>query len=122
MSPANIAIWFDIPVDDLDRAMRFYEQVIGSPLQRYSAPSIEGALFPERGVTGTLLKGEGFVPGTNGSVIYLDGGSDLSSMLERAGLAGGRVLLPKTEIEGDRGFFAYFLDSEGNRVGIHSTG
>lgn len=117
---ANIANWFDIPVTDLDRAGRFYGVLIGQELMRYEAPGIEGALFPAAGVTGTLLKGDGFVPGHQGSVVYLDGGNDLSTILDRVEPAGGKILQPKTEINEDRGYFAYFEDSEGNRVGLHS--
>ena len=72
MVTCNIANWFDIPVEDLERAMRFYAEVIAEPLQQYSAPGLEGALFPDRGVTGTLLKGDSFIPGKDGSVVYLD--------------------------------------------------
>lgn len=122
MATTNMANWFDIPVEDLDRATLFYAEVVAEPLQRYSAPGLEGALFPDRGVTGTLLKGDGFSPGKGGCVVYLDGGEDLDPMLRRAEQAGGKVLLRKTEIDGGRGYFAYFEDSEGNRVGIHSTG
>jgi len=122
MSSSQIVNWFDIPVGDLDRAMKFYTEVVAEPLQRYSAPGLEGALFPERGVTGTLLKSDGFTPSAQGCVVYLDGGDDLEPMLRRAEQAGGTVLLPKTEIDGNRGFFAYFKDTEGNRVGIHSAG
>ena len=122
MPTSNIANWFDIPVEDLERAMHFYAEVFAEPLQKYSMPGIEGALFPNRGVTGTLLKGDGFTPGKAGSVVYLDGGEDLDPMLRRAEQAGGKVLLPKTEIGGGRGYFAYFEDSEGNRIGLHSTG
>lgn len=122
MASSQIVNWFDIPVSDLDRAIKFYTEVVAEPLQKYSAPGLEGALFPERGVTGTLLKGDGFKPSIQGCVVYLDGGDDLEPMLRRAEQAGGKVLLPKTEIDGNRGFFAYFMDTEGNRVGIHSTG
>lgn len=116
----NVVNWFDIPVRDLDRASKFYCEVIDGKLERYSAPGIVGAMFPPAGVTGTLLKGEGFVPSSEGSVVYLDGGDDLSPMLARAEAAGGSVLQPKTEIGGGRGYFAYFEDSEGNRIGLHS--
>ena len=122
MTTPNIANWFDIPVEDLERAMRFYAEVIFEPLQKYSVPGLEGALFPSRGVTGTLLKGDSFTPGKGGCVVYFDGGENLEPMLRRAEQAGGKVLLPKTEIKGGRGYFAYFEDSEGNRIGIHSTG
>lgn len=119
MAP-NIVNWFDIPVIDLDRAIQFYSEVIGSKLERYSAPGIDGATFPMGGVTGTLLKSEGFVPSSEGSVVYLNGGDDLSQMLARAEVAGGKVLLPKTEIAGGRGYFAYVQDCEGNRIGLNS--
>lgn len=116
----NVLSWFDIPVVDLARAIRFYEAILGVELQRYDAPGIEGALFPARGVSGTLLKGQGFSPSHQGSVVYLDGGADLNTILKRVEPAGGKQLLPKTEIPGGRGFFAYFQDSEGNRIGLNS--
>lgn len=121
--PRDVINWFDIPVSDLDRAARFYGAILGGvTLERYRTPSIAGALFPEGGVTGTLLQGEGFVPGHGGSVVYLNGGDDLDTILGRVAGAGGAVLLPKTPIGGDRGYFAYFEDTEGNRIGLHSRG
>jgi uncharacterized protein len=122
MEKDNIVNWFDIPVADLDRAIGFYETVMAKPLKRYQTPEIEGALLPANGVSGTLIKGKGFTPSTQGAVIYLNGGEDLSGLLSRAERAGGKVLLPKTEIGGDMGYYAYFQDSEGNRIGIHSSG
>ncbi len=91
-------------------------------LERYSGPGIKGALFPVSGLGGTLIQGEGFTPSYQGSIVYLNGGNDLNTVLNRITGAGGRVLLEKTEIGGDRGFFAYFEDTEGNRVGLHSAG
>lgn len=119
----NALNWFDIPVSDLDRAMTFYGEILGGTLERYAGNGIEGALFPCTGTAcGTLLKGEGFTPSHQGSVVYLNGGSDLTTILNRVEGAGGKVLLPKTEIGGGRGSFAYFEDTEGNRVGLHSLG
>ncbi|MPV39078.1 VOC family protein [Georgenia subflava] len=118
----DVVAWFDIPVTDLDRATAFYGAILQAELTRYSAPGIEGALFPTTGLSGTLLKGEGFVPSHAGSVVYLDGGDDLSTVLDRVEAAGGTVLLPKREIGGGRGYFAYFQDTEGNRIGLHSAG
>ncbi len=117
----DVINWFDIPVLDLNRATRFYEALLGVKLQRYEGPGLEGALFPAKGLSGTLLKASGFVPSHDGAVVYLNGGDDLSGLLGGVESAGGKVLLKKTEIPGGRGFFAYFQDSEGNRVGLHST-
>lgn len=118
----NAVSWFDIPVTDLDRATNFYERITDSKLVRYGTNEIEGAMFAVKGVSGTLIKGKSFVPSQEGSIIYLDGGADLSGVLGRVEEAGGKVLLPKTPIGEGRGFFAYFLDTEGNRVGLHSLG
>lgn len=119
----NSINWFDIPVSDLDRATTFYSEILDSTLERYEGNGIEGALFPCSGAAcGTLLKGESFVPSHQGSVVYLNGGSDLTTILSRVAGAGGKVLLEKTEIGGGRGSFAYFEDTEGNRVGLHSSG
>ncbi len=114
--------WFDIPVHDLERATAFYNDVLGTTLERYGGPGLQGALFPVPGVSGTLIQGEGFTPGYGGSVVYLNAGDDLNAVLNQVAGAGGKVLLEKTEIGGDRGFFAYFEDTEGNRVGLHSVG
>lgn len=121
-APHHTLNWFDIPVTDLDRAARFYGDLLGVTLERYATPQIAGALFPAGGVTGTLLQGDGFVPGHHGSVVYLNGGDDLNGILGRVEDAGGTVLLPKTAIGGGRGYFAYFEDTEGNRVGLQSPG
>lgn len=119
----NVISWFDIPVEDLERAAAFYGRILEAELPTYEAgPGVSGALFPMTGVTGTLLKGAGFTPSHDGSVVYLDGGNDLDGILGRVEGAGGSVLLPKTEIPGGRGYFAYFRDVEGNRVGLHSRG
>lgn len=118
----NALSWFDIPVHNLDLATAFYNEILGATLERYGGPGLQGALFPALGVSGTLIQGEGFTPGHGGSVVYLNAGDDLNVVLNRVAGAGGKVLLEKTEIGGDRGFFAYLEDTEGNRVGLHSTG
>ncbi|MGV3623316.1 MAG: VOC family protein [Archangium sp.] len=122
MTTQNAVRWFDIPVADLDRATKFYERITESKLVRYGTDQITGAMFAVKGVSGTLIKGHSFVPSQEGSIVYLDGGDDLSVVLSRVPDAGGKVLLPKTPIGEGRGFFAYFLDTEGNRVGLHSLG
>ncbi len=121
--PSNAISWFDIPVSDLDRAATFYGEILGAPLGRYEGSGITGALFPCGGAAcGTLIQGQDFIPSHQGSVVYLNGGSDLDTILNRVEGAGGKVLLGKTEIGGGRGSFAYFEDTEGNRIGLHSPG
>ena len=80
------------------------------------------AMFPaEDGISGAVIKAEGYTPSADGSVIYLNAGADLSDALGRVEAAGGQVLVPKTGI-GENGFFAFLLDTEGNKVGLHSMG
>jgi predicted enzyme related to lactoylglutathione lyase len=118
---ANALNWFEIPVHDMHRAVRFYSTVLGVQLE--AGPASEGylmATFPaDNGVGGALLQGEGYVPSTNGAVVYLNGSPDLAALLDRVEPAGGKVLVPKTDI-GENGFMAFFLDTEGNKVGLHS--
>jgi len=80
------------------------------------------ALFSvkDRFNTGALVKGEGYVPSMDGAVVYLNGGKDLSKVLARVNKAGGKVLLEKTFLSEQAGHIAYFKDTEGNKVGLHS--
>lgn len=121
----NVAVWFELPATDLDRAETFYKAVLGHPMRREPTPdgSMEMAIFDPEGaeVKGCLIRGDHFVPSAEGALVYLDGGADLAGPLGRVEGAGGRVLMPKTPI-GPYGFIAVFQDSEGNRVGLHSLG
>ena len=73
----------------------------------------------EGGVGGAVVSGEGYEPSDKGSIVYLNGGEDLAGPLEKVEAAGGKVVIPKTSI-GENGFFAHFIDTEGNRVAFHS--
>ena len=116
--------WFEIPVADLDRARRFYEATFAVSLNIEEMGGMRMAIFPyaEPATGGALLACPEGKPGDHGVVIYLDGGDDLAVPLARAAAAGGRVLMPKTEISPEIGFIAMFADSEGNRIGLHSPG
>jgi predicted enzyme related to lactoylglutathione lyase len=112
--------WFDIPVSDMGRAVKFYEEVTGQKLQRLPvATDRETALFPS---DGCLFRAPEDKPSHHGSRVYLNAESGIGSWLERIEAAGGKTLVPKTPIGSGRGFFAYFEDSEGNRVGLHGPG
>ena len=119
----NLPVWFEIPVSDMPRAVRFYETLFQSDLIRESAGPMEMAIFPRRdegGTTGCLARGEIHKPGDNGTVVYLNADPQLDQVLERVQAAGGEVLVPRTELPDDIGCFALFRDSEGNRVGLHA--
>jgi uncharacterized protein len=114
--------WFDIPVADMTRAIAFYEALTGDRLTRLSVgPDKETALFgsPDGGGSGgCLFSAPEDEPSYFGSRVYFDANPSLDAWVARAEGAGGRVLVPKTEIGGARGVFAYIEDTEGNRVGL----
>ena len=116
--------WFEIPVTDFNRAKAFYEAVLGRPIQTMTmGPSTMGFLSSSlEGIGGAIVHGDGTAPSQSGTLVYLNGGDDLAVMLARVQLAGGQVAVPKTEIGNGFGFFAHFIDTEGNRVGLHSMG
>lgn len=120
---ANAISWFEIPVSNFDAAKSFYEAIIGAEMQVMEMGDMQSAFFPfdmEGGeIGGCIIKGEGYQPSQAGPVVYLNGGDDLTGVLDRVEGAGGKVLLPKTPI-GQNGFMAYFQDTEGNKIGLHS--
>lgn len=117
--------WFEIPVADLTRAMKFYETMTGTPVRReaFGAPGEEMAVFEvdtQEGVSGCLLFSPDAKPAQNGTTVYLNAAPSIDAWLERVVPAGGRILTPKTALPPGMGFFAHVLDSEGNRVGLHA--
>ncbi len=115
----NAINWFELPVQDLPRAQRFYETLLGKPLKAETFAGMDMAIFPSSGgVGGALVKDARFRPSADGAVVYLDTGAGLDGCLARAGAAGGKVVMPRTDI-GDPGFIAMIVDTEGNRVGLH---
>ncbi len=117
-------VWFDIPVSDMDRAIRFYEAVTETKLMRLPMPNgEETALFPPRGeggVTGSLFASQHDKPSEWGSRVYFNAEPSIDAWIQRVEAAGGRIVVGKTEISPEHGFFAYFIDSEGNRVGLNA--
>ena len=118
---ANQFVWVDIPVTDLDRAVAFYSAVLSGPVTTQGFEGMSFALLPggEGDVTGCLFVGEKMLPGALGPLIYLN----CDGRLDEAGAAvvpaGGQILEEKHEI-GPHGFRTVILDSEGNRLALHS--
>jgi len=120
----NAINWFEIPAKDFNRAKSFYEEVLDATfeIQTMEDMGMTMAFFPadwENGVGGGIAFGPGCEPSEKGSVVYLNGGEDLTTPLSRVAKAGGKVVVPKTAI-GPHGFMAHFIDTEGNRVAFHS--
>jgi predicted enzyme related to lactoylglutathione lyase len=121
MLQPSVPAWFEIPAQDLDRAARFYETVLGAKLKREEMGPMRMAVFPHEDPqpSGAVVHAEGYRPAADGTVIYLNL-DDIRPALERVPKAGGKVLLPVTALPDGMGVFAQLRDSEGNRVGLFS--
>lgn len=123
----NAISWFEIPANDLDRATRFYETVFGISLAVMDMPNIRMRMFPLNDmmtqVGGAVVDSGGFhkPSATDGPLIYLNGNPDLQLVLDKVEAAGGQILIPKMEISPEYGYMAVILDTEGNRIGLHSV-
>ena len=112
--------WFEIPVNDMERARTFYSTVLGIEMYPFNMGGVEMSGFPGEGVTGCLIKAEPCVPSREGALLYLNAGEDLSVPLGKIEAAGGEIVTPKTKVTDEIGYMAVFLDTEGNRVALHS--
>ena len=119
----NAINWFEIPVTDFDRAKSFYETILGDASIEMPNPAFRYGMLPadwqNGGISGGIVQGEGYEPSTKGSLIYLNGGDDLSISLSKVEAAGGKILMPKTSI-GPNGFMSHITDTEGNKIALHS--
>ena len=118
----NVVSWFEIPAKDLERAKAFYSKVFNKELTDMDMPGMLMSAFPwQDGAPfsgGALVKSEQYVPSTSGTLVYFYC-EDVALELSRVEKSGGKIVLPKTSI-GNSGFIAHILDTEGNRVGLHS--
>jgi uncharacterized protein len=118
----TVAVWFEIPAADYERAIRFYETLFAKPLNRVSHDPQTMAVFPyERpGVSGCIVPAQSAGGGASGPIVFLNADGRLDEMLEEVYEAGGRIVTPRTEIGAGMGWFAHIIDSEGNRIGLHA--
>ena len=114
---------FEIPATDISRATQFYQNIFDMRMEAFEFPGTQMALFPSenKSNTGVVLKAVDYVPSSNGVTIYFNAGSDLQTILDKVEPNGGKVITPKTPHADGVDFFALFLDSEGNRLGLHAT-
>jgi uncharacterized protein len=121
----NALNWFEISVNDIGRATKFYETIFDIQLQQQEMMGMKMAFFPYENMNGTvsggLVQGPMHKPSADGAKIYLNGNPDLANALSKIEAAGGKVLMPKTKISDDIGFMAYFTDTEGNTIALHSN-
>lgn len=117
--------WFEIPVTNMDRAKKFYEEVFQISISVHELSEITMGWFPhtpdKTGSSGSLVLNKMYIPSDSvGALLYFSC-KDVSNELGRVVDAGGRITQPKTEIGGGHGFMALLKDSEGNRIALHSN-
>jgi predicted enzyme related to lactoylglutathione lyase len=118
--------WFEIPVNNLDHAQKFYETIFDIQMIPLDMPQIKMRMFPVEGTTsigGAICqKGKFYKPSAkSGPLIYLNGNPDVQYILNSVEGAGGKIVIPKTQISPEQGYMAVFLDNEGNRLALHSA-
>lgn len=123
MEAQNMISWFEIPVSDFERAKKFYETIFEIEMTVSEIQDYKMAFFPafEDKIGGAICFGEGYIPSGAGTLTYLNANPDLNLVLDRATQCGGRVIVPKTLISENAGYYAFLVDTEGNRIALHSN-
>jgi predicted enzyme related to lactoylglutathione lyase len=121
--PQNVAVWFEIPAANFDRAAGFYERIFDAKFKREQFGKQQIAVFPyERpGVSGCVMEAPNLAGKDAGTVVYLNCNGRLDEIVGRVEAAGGKLLTPRIDLPGDMGAFFHIRDSEGNRVGLHAV-
>ena len=125
--PMHAINWFEIPVNDFDRAKTFYEAIFGYKMKERTVNTAKMAFFEYsvdedgRGCA-IVYDPEFYTPSNNGTLIYLNCEPELDKVLDKVVPAGGRVLQGNTSVAAtqDMGFWALILDTEGNRIALHA--
>ena len=128
MQLGNALNWFEIPVSDFERGKKFYETIFDYQMPEKTMGPVKMGFFlhdmPGGKVGGAICKSEIHKPSQEGSIIYLNCQPDLQVVLDKVEDAGGKVLQKKTKIseEQELGNIAFIVDTEGNKVALHSMG
>lgn len=113
--------WFEIPSADIHRACRFYEAIFETELELLDLGELKMAVFPHEAIGGAITQHpEFYFPSEKGVLVYLNANPDLDLVLQRVEKAGGKIVLPKRQISPEHGYMGIILDSEGNRIALHS--
>lgn len=113
---------FEIPATDISRAINFYQALLDISIEKMDVEGMQMGILPYEGqiVTGVIIQAEGYKPSADGVTMYLNAGDNLQLVLDRVEKNGGQILVPKTAHADESGYFAIFLDSEGNKMALNS--
>ena len=120
---SNSLNWFEIPAVDVARSKKFYETIFGITMEDMVMDDNKMAFFPWQAgsgkATGAVVESPNHKPSMEGTMVYLNANPAMDQIISKIEAAGGKVLMPKTSI-GEHGNIAFFMDTEGNNVGLHS--
>ncbi len=119
----NLINWFEIPAEDFSRAVSFYKSILGLDIKETEMFGTKMGFFPTDGtnVSGAIVQGDDYQPSTKGITAYLNGGNNLQTVLDKVEANNGKIIVPKTQISPEMGYFGMFIDSEGNKMAVHSN-
>ena len=119
----NALNWFEIPATDIKRAKKFYETIFSITMEEHLMGEDKMSFFPEESgsgkASGSLVQSSNHKPSIEGTIVYLNANPNMDEVLAKVENEGGQVAMPKMSI-GENGHIAFILDTEGNKVGIHS--
>ncbi|WP_404812313.1 VOC family protein [Capnocytophaga canimorsus] len=118
----NLISIVEIPMTDFSRAVTFYKALLNIDIEEIDMDETQMGVFlsENEGVNVSLIKDENVQPSINGTMVYFNAETDLQPILDKVEPNGGKIIVPKTEISPEMGFFALFSDTEGNKIGLHS--
>ena len=120
----NVLNWFEISVSDIARAKKFYETIFSITMEEMDMMGMKMASFPydpmSGKLAGALVQSDMHKPSADGVKIYFNGNPDLDAVLSKVEGAGGKITMPKGKISDEIGYMAFFIDTEGNAVALHS--
>lgn len=118
----NYISMFEIPATDISRAINFYQALLDIKIEKMDVDDMQMGILPYEGqmVSGVIIQAEGYKPSADGVTIYLNAGENLQIVLDKVEKNGGQIIVPKTAHADESGYFAIFLDSEGNKMALNS--
>jgi predicted enzyme related to lactoylglutathione lyase len=113
---------FEIPATDISRAVDFYQAILDIKIEQIEFQGMQMGILPheQQMATGVIIRADGYIPSADGIIIYLNAGDNLQVVLDKVEKKGGKIITPKTAHADGNGYFAIFLDSEGNKIGLNS--
>lgn len=121
----NAISWFEIPVADLERAKKFYETIFDVEMMKMEVGKDVLYAFPYEPaagkISGAIIEDANAISKMDGVTLYLNANPSIEAVINRIKAAGGKVLMPKTEISPEIGYMSFFNDTEGNRLALHAN-